>query len=224
MTRLEPSVFEPPSTREVIKNALILAVVVGLAYVVTIMIGVERLRDYATAAGIYGAIAVVVVKMTTIIVVPLGGGLVYPIAGAVYGFWMGWGLTLLGDFLGFTIAFFLSRRFGRPLARFFVPASQWPTFERILAKSSSWKTLLKARIAFSPVPELFAYAAGLTTVRYFVFIIVMMALQLPGTALFTIFGDLLLSGDPFFLGLAAGAGLILMVGGGVLLHRDLARD
>lgn len=213
-----------PSTREVVKNAIVLAAIVGLAYVVTILIGVERLREFAMAAGVYGAIAVVVVKMTTIIVVPLGGGLVYPIAGAVYGFWVGWGLTLLGDFLGFTIAFFLSRGFGRPLARFFIPVSQWPTFERILAKSSSWKTLLKARIAFSPVPELFAYAAGLTSVRYSLFIIVMLALQLPGTALFTVFGDLLLSGDPLFLGLAAGAGLILMVGGGLLLHRDLARD
>ncbi len=213
-----------PSTREVMKNLVVLAVVIVLAYVVTVVIGVERLRELAEHLGPWGALLIVVVKMTTIIVVPLGGGIIYPIAGAVYGFWLGWGLTLVGDFLGFTFAFVLARVYGRPIARFFVPQSQWPTFERILAKSASWKTLIKARLAFSPLPELFAYAAGLTNVPFIVFIVIMMALQVPGTAIFTLFGDLLLSGDVVALLIAGGVGTILMLGGGWLLHRDLAKD
>lgn len=213
-----------PTTREVVKNLFILAIVIVLAYVVTVVIGVERLRELAVTLGPWGALLVIVVKMTTIIVVPLGGGIVYPIAGAVYGFWYGWALTLIGDFLGFATAFYLSRAFGRPIARFFVPQSQWGTFERVLAKSSSWKTLIKARIAFSPLPELFAYAAGLTKVPFIVFITIMMVLQIPGTAIFTLFGDLLLAGDFLALALAGVVGAILMFGGGWLLHKDLAKD
>lgn len=224
MTDATPTLPPPPSTQEVMKNLAILAFVIAIAYVVTVVVGVERLESYANAAGIWGALAIVVVKMTTIIVVPLGGGIVYPVAGAVYGFWYGWALTLLGDFLGFTIAFFLARAFGQPIAKFFVPKNQWSTFERVVAKSRSWKTLIKARVAFSPIPELFAYAAGITGVRYAVFIAIMMALQLPGTAFFTLFGDLLLSGNPWVLIGAGLVGAILMFGGGWLLHKDLSKD
>jgi uncharacterized membrane protein YdjX (TVP38/TMEM64 family) len=184
-----------PSAREVLTSIVVLAATIGAAYVVTVTVGVESLRGYVTEAGWYALALIIILKATTIVVAPLGGTVIYPIAGAAYGFLPGLGLTLIGDGLGSTIAFFLSRRFGRSILHFFTAASQVPTIDAVLAELTDKKRFALARVYFAGFMDLFAYAAGLTRIPYWYFIVVHIAVHAPVAALYVLFGDILVSGN-----------------------------
>ena len=182
-----------PSARELLTSLLFLALAIGVAYFVTVTIGIESLRESVVDAGWYAIALVVTLKATTIVVAPLGGSIIYPVAGAAFGFWPGLALTLLGDAIGSTIAFFLSRLFGRSILKFFTATSQTSTIDAVLVELNDKKTFAKARVYFAGFMDLFAYASGLTKIPYWYFIVVHIAVHAPVAALYVLFGELLVS-------------------------------
>lgn len=209
---------------EALRNLLFVVVTIGAAYAVATTIGVARLRELVGSAGILGLIAIVLLKMSTIIVVPLGGGPVYAIAGAVFGFWNGLLLTLIGDILGFTVAFYISRLWGSSIVQFFVPRAQVATMEMVLAQGSALRPFIKARLAFTALPEVFAYVAGLSKVSLFVFLPVQVLPHIPATVLMVFFGDALLSGDLVYATTITVLTATTMLIGGWWFHRDITRE
>lgn len=223
----EETIFEektPFAHMEAVRNLIFIAIAIGAAYAVTVTIGIDRLREVVASAGVLGPIVIILLKMTTIIVVPLGGGPVYAIAGAVFGFWNGFLLTLIGDLLGFSAAFYISRLWGRPIVKFFVPKNQLATVENVLVRGSRLRSLIKARIAFSALPEIFAYAAGLSAVSFLVFLPVQIIPHIPTIALVVFFGDALLAGNPIYFASATVLAAVLMIIGGWWFHRDITRE
>ncbi|MEK7514425.1 MAG: VTT domain-containing protein [Patescibacteria group bacterium] len=223
----EPSAEETEKVvpwRDALKNLAFIVIAIGTAYWLTASIGIDRLEEIVKTVGMWGPLAIIALKMTTIIVVPLGGGPVYAIAGAAFGFWNGLAITAIGDVLGFSVAFYLSRFFGRPIIAFFVPRSQMPLIEKMLSRGSKLSSFLKARLAFTGFPEVFAYAAGLTTVSFPVFIVSMMVPHTPGTTLVILFGNAVLSGNVWYLVLVTAFALIAAFVGGWWFHRDITRE
>lgn len=206
------------------KNLAFILITVGAAYWLIVSIGIDSLERIVAEAGIWGPLAVIALKMATIIIVPLSGGPVYAIAGAAFGFWQGFAITFVGDVLGFSAAFYLSRIFGRKIINVFVPRTQFPFIEKLLVQGSALKSFLKARLAFSGFPEVFAYAAGLTNIPFFIFIVAQMAFHMPFSALVVLFGNALLTGNPLFFIAATITALLLAVVGGWWFHRDLMRE
>jgi uncharacterized membrane protein YdjX (TVP38/TMEM64 family) len=213
-----------PARIEVVRNLIFIAIAICAAYLVIVTIGVDRLREVVASVGILGPVIIVLLKMSTIIVVPLGGGPVYAIAGAVFGFWNGFFLTLIGDLLGFTVAFYISRLWGRSMVQFFVPKTQLQTVENILVRGSQLRPFIKARIAFSALPEVFAYTAGLSKVSFLVFIPVQMIPHIPTAILVVFFGDALLAGNPIYFVSATVLAATLMIIGGWWFHKDITRE
>ena len=205
------------------RNVIFIAIAIGAAYLVMRSFGPGELEAIVARAGIWGPLALIVSKIATIVVVPLSGSFVYAIAGAAFGFWKGTLITLIGDVLGFGTAFYLSRFFGRPILDLFVPRAHRPIVERVLTQGSTPKSFLKARIAFAGLPEVFAYAAGLTSIPFFTFIVSQIALNTPISALVVLFGDVLLSGNPLFFAAAAIGSLALALIGGWSFKRDLSQ-
>lgn len=213
-----------PSWSDVLKNLLFIAVAIGIAYFVTVHIGLEGLREKVETAGIYAPIIILILKATTIIVAPLGGTPLYPIAGALFGFWYALGLTLLGDFIGSTIAFYISRKFGRTVLHFFMTKTQTPTVEKVVGRLGEVKSFIKARIFFAGFMDLFAYAAGLSTINYWLFIVVHIIVHAAPASLAVIFGDLLVSGN-WKAVIIAGVGSSILAAAGVWwFHADLAKS
>lgn len=208
---------------DALRNLLFVALTIGAAYAIATTIGVDRLRELVGSAGIFGPIAIVLLKMSTIIVVPLGGGPVYAIAGAIFGLWNGLLLTLIGDILGFSVAFYISRLWGRSIVQFFVPRAQVTALERMLVQGSAPRPFIKARLAFAALPEVFAYVAGLSRVSFFVFLPVQVLPHVPATVLMVFFGDALLSGDLVYATITTVLTAALMLIGGWWFHRDITR-
>ena len=208
---------------EALRNFIFIVLAIGAAYAITVSIGIESLRESVRSIGIFGPIAIVLLKMSTIIVVPLGGGPVYAVAGAVFGFWNGLLLTLVGDALGFSVAFYISRLWGRSVVQFFVPHAQVVALENVLERGSELRPFIKARIAFAALPEVFAYVAGLTRVSFLVFLPVQVIPHIPSMVLMVFFGDALLAGDLVYAAATTALAIALMLIGGWWFHRDVTR-
>lgn len=103
--------------RDALVNMLWLGLTIGAIYLFARFLGVDELRERIAAAGIWGPLIVILLKASTLVIAPLGGSPLYPIAGAAFGFWRGFIYTFLGDLLGTTIAFYISRVFGRKIVQ-----------------------------------------------------------------------------------------------------------
>lgn len=213
-----------PTWGDVLKNLAYVAVVIGIAYFVTVRVGIENLRETVAAAGVYAPLIIILLKATTLIVVPLGGTPLYPIAGALFGFWQGLGITLIGDIIGSTACFYLSRYFGRNILKFFMSGEHLATVNKIIERSSEKKTFVKARLFFTGFPELFAYAAGFTSIPFWFFISVHIGIHAIPASVGIIFGDVLVSGSRL-AAVSAGLVMSLLAFGGIWwFHSDLKRS
>lgn len=200
---------EQPSWSEALRNLAFIAVTIGVAYFVVVTIGLENLRANVESAGIWAPLIVILLKATTIVVAPLGGAIIYPVSGAVFGFWTGVVYTFIGDALGSTIAFWISRVFGRSVLNYFTSASQRPMVDQVLGRLGDKAGFAKARVYFMGYMDLFAYAAGLTAIPYWYYIVVHMAVQIPFILAYSAFGDVLVSGN-WFAVFGAGLGFMLL--------------
>ncbi|HEY4479370.1 MAG TPA: VTT domain-containing protein [Candidatus Paceibacterota bacterium] len=217
------SFAEPPTWKDLIKNLIFIAVAVGVAYFVTVRIGIDDIRASVESAGIFAPLIIVFLKATTIVVVPLGGTPLYPIAGALYGFWPALGITLMGDAIGSAIAFYLSRFFGKKILHFFMARNHMSMVEKLVEKASDTKVFLKARIFFTGFPELFAYAAGLTKIRMPVFLVIHVGIHAIPASLLVVFGNLLVAGNMKTILLVGLVSTLLAFGGIVWFHLNLTK-
>jgi uncharacterized membrane protein YdjX (TVP38/TMEM64 family) len=221
-TKITPTAKEP-SWADVLKSLAFIVITIGVAYFVTVRVGIENIRETVELSGIYAPLLIILLKATTLIVVPLGGTPLYPIAGAIFGFWQGLGITLIGDLIGSTVCFYLSRYFGISILNFFMSAEHSAMVRKIIDKASDKITFLKARVFFTGFPELFAYAAGFTKIPFWFFLPVHVGIHAVPAGIWTAFGDLLVSGNKL---MAIGAGLvtsILAMGGIWWFQSDLRR-
>src|SRR3989344_2731582 len=215
---------DKPSWKDVWKNLLFIGIALGAAYFVTVTVGIDNAREIVAEAGILGPLVIILLKATTIVFVPLGGTPLYPIAGALWGFWPALGITLIGDTLGATIAFYLSRIFGRQILHFFMSRQHLPVVEQLIEKGSEQKTFIKARLFFAGFPELFAYAAGLTKVSYPIFIFAYISVHAIAAALLVLFGDLLVSGNVTVIIIVGLISSALAFAGVWWFHSDLTKS
>jgi uncharacterized membrane protein YdjX (TVP38/TMEM64 family) len=198
--------MENTSPRQIVFSLLALALILGGLYFFFRVFDIEAVHARIEEAGVWAPLILIAAKATTIVLAPLSGGPLYPIGGALFGFWKALALLVLGDMLGGSIAFFLSRLFGRGLAERLL-GGQHNFVSEALAMMSSAKGFFLARLGFITFPEIPAYAAGLSRIPYPTFIVIFTLVDIPPSALAAGLGSLLVGGESglvfisvFFLG------------------------
>lgn len=185
---------------------LLLALVVGGGR----FIDIEDIRSRVLAAGAFGPLLLIGLKASTLIFAPIGGGVLYPIAGALFGFAKGFGYAMLGDLVGVTVSFAISRVFGRKIALYFLSRPGMRVVERALHHLETAKGLAYARIIFFWFPEAVNYGAGLTVMPFWKFLAVSVPIGVVPVAIMVLFGEVIirLQKVSIFLALVAGAAFI----------------
>jgi uncharacterized membrane protein YdjX (TVP38/TMEM64 family) len=200
---------------------VVILVLMGLLF---FFFDLDQVRAIVEKGGIWGPIAFILAKASTIVIAPISGSAIYPMAGAVFGFWHGFIYIFIGDAIGSAIAFWISRTYGIAVAQRFMGSSDGGYLTHVLEYLNSWRGLIEARIFFSALPEAVAYAAGLSKLPFLKFIVVQMGLAIPTIALMVYFGSLLhLSDNPLIMGAVLGLGAILMLAGGSLFLLQVKR-
>ncbi len=184
--------------REAVQNILWLFLFVGLMVAASFFISIEELAALVARAGFWGPLLLIVLKASTIVIAPLSGSPLYPLAGALFGGSIGLLSIVLGDMLGAVISFYISRRYGKAVVARFLSASNLKFLDTALSYMGSVKGFLIARILFSPLPEVASYGAGLTTIPFWPFFFIHSVVGLVPAMVLVWFGaSLSLSSGPF---------------------------
>jgi len=227
MPTKEPILDELTETapkKEVVKNIFLIVVVVLFLYLVVKYLSVDDIRTYIDGTGVFAPLILVIAKVATIVFAPLSGAPLYVLAGVAFGFGKGFALMFIGDAIGASIAFYISRIWGRKILSYFVSEKGLPIVEKLVVHMGEFKAFLKARIFFAGLPELFAYASGLTNVSFSVYLPVYMSVHSIWVALLVAFGDVLISGNLLITVSVAVATTILAGVGVYWFHLDLKKS
>ena len=137
------------------------------------------LQTKVAAFGLWAPLVIIVLKISTLVFAPLGGTPIYIIAGAIYGPMNGFFICLIGDIIGSVICFLISRRYGIKVVEFFVGSGNMGKVKKAFGLLENTRSFIKARIAFISIPELLAYAAGLSNIGFWKFLILHIPLYIP---------------------------------------------
>lgn len=185
-------------------NMVVFFVALGSLFVVSRFLGPETLRAWVEAAGVWAPVVFVITKASTIVIAPLSGAFLYPLAGASFGLSKGILFAFLGDILGSSIAFAISRKFGRPLAEKFL-GSESGMLGQILDMIGTVRGFLVARCILVTSHDILAYAAGLTRIPYLPFILIQSSVSLVPTSILTGLGSTLFEDSGVSFGWIFGA-------------------
>ncbi len=180
------------SWKEVVQGSVGLVLTFAFIFGALWWLDQETLQRWVTTAGIWAPLVFMLAKASTVVFAPLSGGPLYPLAGALFGFNLGFVLLIVGDALGSAIAFVISRGLGRAVVARMVK-NDIGIVARVSEVLATTKGFLVARVCLASLPEVVAYAAGLTPISFWKFFWIQNAVGVLPTALFCFGGSALVA-------------------------------
>ena len=146
--------------------------IVGLVVVLPLFEGGERLRELVEKTGVWSPVVYVAAKAAATVVAPLSGVPLKAASGALFGVAGGIFYSVLGDVIGGCVCFWISRLLGRGILERLSGPGALDRVEEFANCSGGWRTVLFGRLALSPVYNLVSYAAGLTKLPFWQYLLV----------------------------------------------------
>ncbi|MGE5392513.1 MAG: TVP38/TMEM64 family protein [Candidatus Saccharibacteria bacterium] len=146
------------------------------------------IRDYLQDIGVWAAFAFITLVVLEVLIAFIPGWVVYPIGAALFGFWTGLGLILVGNFVGASISFWIGRRYGVPFLERFISARYIRHWEEFMKRHGSWSIFL---LKINPLTsfDIWNYMAGVSPLSYGKFTVSNMLGILPLIALSVAAGE-----------------------------------
>ena len=200
---------------------LTILVIVAVAY----FIDLSSLRTWVEKAGMWGPFVFILLKISTIVVAPLSGSPLYPLVGLIFGFWPGILYVVIGDFLGYTITFYISRIFGKKIVMKLLSNKEEGLVARVVDHISDAKGFFQACLTLFAVPEVLSYGAGLSHLKYAKFINIIMPFNIIAASVLVFFGSILKpNSESIFVALVIPViGAIAVIVGGFLFMRGVKK-
>lgn len=148
---------------QTIAAIIFFALIVGSAWV---MMGNENLVTTIAEAGIWAPFLLILLKVSTIVISPLGGTPIYFAVPALFGFWPGFIYLVIADIIGYSAVFWISRTYGRRVMEKMLSEDQIKWADGMLKYMGNWKGLTMVRVMFAPLADTISYAAGLTKISF----------------------------------------------------------
>lgn len=164
-------------------------ITVGVLFSISFFLDMDALKASIGAAGIWAPLVFIILKASTVILLPLSGAPLYPIVGAFFGVFPGVFYVIIGDFIGYTVTFFISRIFGFPLVHKFIHGKEEGLLARIVSHVGTVKGFVHTCLTCFAVPELISYGTGLSKLPYRIFISIIMPLSALASLLLVFIGD-----------------------------------
>ncbi|PXX98409.1 TVP38/TMEM64 family protein [Halomonas sp. LBP4] len=178
----------------------------------------RALREWVGQLGFWGPLAIIAMMIAAIVMSPIPSGPIAMVAGATYGPVWGTAYVVIGAEAGALLAFGIARLLG------FEVIHRWSRIRPMLdwlGKGRSQTGLMLVVFASRLVPfisfDAVSYAAGLTPLAFWRFLIATLAGVVPTAYLIVMFGDVLITAD------SRGLTVVLILISGVTLLPILAR-
>ena len=200
---------------------LTILVIVILAF----FIDMGSLRVWVEKVGIWGPIVFILLKISTVVVAPLSGSPLYPLAGLIFGFWPGILYIAIGDFIAHTSTFYISRIFGQKIVLKLLSDTEEGILARIVNHISDTRGFFHACLTFFAIPEVLSYGAGLSRLSYLKFIGILMPLLIMVASILVFFGSILKpDSESIFVALIIPVlGVLAVIIGGTLFMKSIRK-
>ncbi|MFZ4617390.1 MAG: TVP38/TMEM64 family protein [Rectinemataceae bacterium] len=192
----------PPRQRKllaIIAFPLFILAIVALFWVFrTQILGVlasrDSLRAWLQSFGTWGYLVFILVQAFQVVVFMVPGEVVQVAGGWIYGFWAGTLLSVIGICLGSLVNFSAGRLLGKPFVVSLFGEAQVAKMEGIASTGKAAAGFFLLFVIPGIPKDVLCYVAGITPMRFWVFLVISLVGRLPG-----ILGSSL-------MGAAAGAG------------------
>ena len=198
---------------------LTILVIIAVAYFVDL----STLRTWVEGVGIWGPLVFILLKISTVVVAPLSGSPLYPLAGLIFGFWPGILYIAVGDFLAHTTTFYISRIFGQRIVFKLLSGKEEGVVARIVDHIGDTRGFFQACLTCFALPEVLSYGAGLSRLSYIKFIGILMPFLITVASILVFFGSILKpNSESLLIALVIPvAGALAIVIGGTLFMKSL---
>lgn len=156
----------------------------------------NALLEWVDQLGFWGPLAIIAMMITAIVMSPIPSGPIAMVAGAIYGPVWGTAYVVIGAEVGAVIAFCTARFLG------YEAMQRWSRIRPILdwlGKDRSQTGLMAVVFISRLVPfisfDAISYAAGLTPLAFWRFVLATLAGVIPTAYLITTFGEALITAD-----------------------------
>ena len=204
-------------------------VVAGITILAIILLAgfvdIGSLKTWILKAGVWGPVVFILLKMSTIVFAPLSGSPLYPLVGLLFGFWPGILYVVIGDFLGYTISFWISRIFGRKFVHKLMSGKEESMVSKIVDHISDAKGFFQACLTLFALPEVLSYGAGLSRLPYIKCITILLPITATVASFLVFFGSILNpESDSFLISLVIPLlGGIVVITGGTFFMKSLKK-
>jgi uncharacterized membrane protein YdjX (TVP38/TMEM64 family) len=169
------------------------------------------MEELVEGFGAWSLLVFLLMQAAQVVAGPVPAAPVIAAGSAIFGFWEGLTLSMVGITAGSVCAFLIGRRFGRPLLGRLLTEKTLARYRETPVGSDGWWLLM---VLLLPVPaggDAACALAGLSSISLRRFVVVVSVGRLPGTALAAFVGANLVSGRVFAV-VTAGLTTLVVVG------------
>lgn len=189
----------PAARRRFVVHALVVAVALVLLTILfrrefALLADPRELRAFVRGFGAWGPLVLVALQAAQVVIAPVPGQVLAVAAGYLYGAWWGTLYNVVGVAIGSTIAFWLSRRYGRGYVERVVHDDLLASFDA-LDDRSVVATLFVLFLVPGLPDDVICFAGGLSRVPIRRLVVVAVVGRAPGFFLVNVVGEMAYAGD-----------------------------
>jgi uncharacterized membrane protein YdjX (TVP38/TMEM64 family) len=203
----------PESKRRFVVHLLLLGVVLVVATLLVrrhfaFVTDPQALREFIRGYGIWAPVVLVVLQALQVVAAPIPGQILAVVAGYLFGAWWGTLYNMIGITIGSTVAFWLSRRYGRSYVEGIVHEDALEQFDT--ASEDYGRSALFLFFLIPGLPDdVICFVGGLTEIPLWQLIVIAVVGRAPAFFLVNVVGELL-STEQFAVALGL-AGVLVAV-------------
>jgi len=179
----------------------------------------EHLQQWLAAWGDRAKLVYVGLQVFQVVIFVVPGEPVQVAGGYFFGVALGTVLATAGTLVGAAICFFLGRLLGRPFLQAFVPAERMEKIERLIGSPRGTVTLFLLYLIPGIPKDVLGYVAGVSPIRFVLFIVVSTLGRLPGLVGSAVIGSSAASQRWVLFAVVAAAAVVLFAAGLLLRPR-----
>lgn len=183
------------SRRRFLVHVLVATVILLVAYVIarpylSFLSDPQSVREFVKGFGLLGPLAIIGLQAGQVVLAPVPGQILALVAGYLFGPWWGTLYNMIGITIGSAIAFWLSRRYGRPYVETIVHEDALERFDAISDQNA--RSALFVIFLFPGLPDdIICFAGGLTSIPLWQLVGIAVLGRLPAFFLVNVVGSLI---------------------------------
>jgi len=182
----------------------------------------ETVESWAMSLGTFGPLVIIGVIILETVIAPIPGTIIPIVIGVLYGVWPGILYAWIGNIIGSTIAFWIARKFGRPIIERIVKSHKIEKFDKFLHRNRLMIWMIYVIPVF-PI-DMASFVIGMSKITYKRFFTIISIGFTFNLLILTFFGERILSASGLESALYVVGTVVLIVAAMIIEKKIIKGD